>query len=341
MGGARALSKVQYGKEAHGVRGTAVAATKIAAGAEIKAVPMDRKVAFIEDALGLKAKTARASLYELLVEDGISIPDAYFQILPMIFSCGLKGNITPSEVTSGQGDYLWSFTPSLTATNDQDSITLQLGDDQQAYRIEYTMFKSIKITGEIDQGGGDAKISIEVEYFGRQVAKNAFTSALSLPTMTTMNAKLARLYKDTAWSGKGVTELANGLRKFEFEIITGLHPKMMGSANKYFNVHGESYLEAMLTLTLEGNSDAVTLFDDAKTDPPTASCFGIKITGPAIGSGTNHELDLYIWGAPESVEALSSESNGNNLHQVLIHGMYDTTGAKLLDVAVTTNTSTI
>lgn len=335
----RALSKVQYGKES--TKGTSVAATKILAGAEIKAVPMDRKPEFIEDALGVKAKSARSSVYELMVEDTLSIPAAYFQLLPMIFSCGLKGNITPTETTSGQGDYLWTHTPVLTATGSQDSLTLEFGDDVQEYEVEYVMFKKIKISGEIGQDGGASPVSIEVDYFGRQVTKSTFTGALSLPTMTTMNAKLARLYKDTAWAGKGVTELTNSLRKFEFEIITGLHPKMMGSANKYFNTHGESFIEAMLTLTLEGDSSANTIFDNAKTDPPTAACYGIKIAGPQIGSGGTHELDLYIWGAPEMVEPLSEESNGNNLHQVLIHGMYDTTGAKIMDAIVTTNTSTI
>src|SRR3972149_5214667 len=61
----RALSKFQYGKEVISTHGTAVAATKILAGAQIKSVAPDRKPAFIPDALGVKARSTRSEIYEL------------------------------------------------------------------------------------------------------------------------------------------------------------------------------------------------------------------------------------------------------------------------------------
>lgn len=337
--GTRALSKIQYGKET--MRGTAVAATKILAGAQIKGVPSDQKPEFIADALGVKAQSNRVAVYEKLVEDTITIEQAYFQILPFIFSLGLKGNVTATEVTGSQLDYLWAFTPSLTATNAPDTVTLEVGDDVDAFEIEFAMIKRIKISGEVAQDGGVSAVAIEVEYFGRQVTKTSFTGALSLPTMTTMNAKLATLFKDALWSNKGVTEVANVLRGFEFEIINGFHPKMMGSANKYFNTFGESFIDVMLTLTLEGVAAADDYFDDWKTDPPTAKAHAIKIVGPQIGSGATHYLHLFVWGAPELVVPLDSEVNGNNLHQVLIHGQYGATGAQIVGVDVSTNINAI
>jgi hypothetical protein len=339
MAATRAFSKFQYGKEVISTHGTAVAATKILAGAQIKGVPTDRQTQFIEDALGVRAASARSNVYELLVEDTLTLPACYFQALPMIFSCGLKGNITASEVTANQGDYLWTFTPSMTATNAPDSITLEMGDDTQAYEVEYVMFRSIKVSGEIAQDGGDSPVQVEVEYFGRQVTATTFTGALSLPTMTTMNAKQTILYKDALWANKGTTALASTLRGFEFEIMTGLHPKFFGSADKYFTTHGESILGAMLTLTLEGNSSADGIFDDYQAG--TAAAYAIKITGPLIGTGTAHSLNLFVYGKPESVIPLNEESSGNNLHAVVIHGMYDTTGAQILDVLCTTNSNTI
>lgn len=333
---ARALSKIQYGKET--VKGTAVAATKVLAGAEIKGVPVDRKPDFPEDALGVRARAARSEVYELLVEDTLTIPAAYFQMLPMIFSCGLKGNVTPTEVTPSQVDELWSFTPSMTAANAPDSLTLELGDDVQEYEVEYVMFKRIKVSGQIDQGGGASPVTIEVDYFGRQMAESTFTGALAIPTMTTMNAKLSKLYLDPLWANKGTTEKAI-LRGFEFEIITGVHPKFFGSADKFFTVHDESVIDVMLTLTLEGLAAADTYFDDFQAQ--TAKAHALKIVGPVIGSGTPHSLNMFVWGVPEMVEPLSAESNGNNLHQVLIHGLYGATGAQIVDVQVTTNSLTI
>jgi len=335
MAATRAFSKFQYGQETISTHGTAVAATKILAGAEIKGVPIDRKPQFIEDALGVRAASARSKVYELLVEDTLSLPNAYFQVLPMIFSCGLKGGVTPS---TSSGEHTWAFTPSMTASNTPDSITLEMGDDTQAYEVEFVMFKSIKVSGEIAQDGGESPVSIEVEYFGRQVTATTFTGSLSLPAMTTMNAKLARLYKDAAWANKGTTEIASTLRAFEFEIMTGLHPKFFGDANRYFSTFGESIIGAMLTLTLEGNASADAIWDDFIAE--TAAAYALKINGPTISSNP-HALNMFVYGKPESVIPLNEESSGNNLHAVVIHGMYDTTGAQIVDVNCVTDVNTI
>jgi hypothetical protein len=339
MAATRAFSKFQYGKEDINTHGTAVAATKILAGATIQGVPTDIKPQFIEDALGVRAASARSNVYEKIVEDTLTMPSAYFQALPFVFSCGLKGAVTAGEVTANQADYLWAFTPSMTATNTPDSITLEMGDDTQAYEVEHVMFKTIKISGDIAQDGGDSPVQVEVEYFGRQVTATTFTNSLALPTMTTMNAKLARLYKDAAWAGKGTTEITSTLRGFELEIMTGLHPKFFGSADKFFTTFGESIIGAMLTLTLEGNSSADAIWDDFKAE--TAAAYALKINGPVIGTGGPHNLTVCVWGKPESVIPLNEESSGNNLHAVVVHGMYGTTGAQILSVDVTTSTNTI
>lgn len=334
-----AFSKIQYGKESKVAHGTPVAATDLLAGAEIKGIPNDRKPTFIEDAIGVRAASARSNVYELLVEDTLSVPHAYFQAVPLFFSCGLKGDITPTETTGGQGDYAWAFTPSMTTSNTPDSMTVQMGDDTQEYTVEYVMFKTIKVSGTIDQGGGDSPVSIEGNYFGRQFTAATFTPGLSIPAMTTMNAKQAKLYKDTAWAGKGVTELAGVLRGFEFEVMTGVHPKFFGSADKYFTTHGESVIGAMLTLTLEWDATTSPIYTDYQNE--TARAYAIKIAGPQIGSGANHGLNMFIWGKPESVIPLSSQSNGNNLVSVVIHGVYDTVGAQIVDVDCTTSSNTI
>ena len=336
MAANRAFSKFQYGKES--TRGTAVAATKMLL-AQIKGIPVDRKPKFIEDALGVRARSARSAIYQYLVEDTLTIPDLYTQCLPLFFSCGLKGNVSASEQTPSQTDYKWTFLPNMTSDNSPDTITLEMGDDTQAFEIEYAMFRRLKFAGDIPQDAGAAPITLEADYFGRQVTPTTFTAALSIPTATTLSAKAARLTKDATWANRGNTEVANILRGFELELLTGTHNKHMGSSNKYFNSHGESYIEVMLTLTLEGISAADTLFDDFQAG--NAYAFGLEIDGPQIGSGTNHNLSLYVWGQPEMVRPLDAESQGNNLHQVLIHGLYGTTGAQIFEALVTTTVNAI
>lgn len=332
-----ALHIIQYGKES--TRGTAVAATRKLM-AEKKAVPVDRKPTFVEDALGVRARATRMRDDVRLVKDTLVVPHAYYQCLPMFFSCGLKGNITPTETTPAQADYLWTFLPSMTGNNSPDTITLEIGDEVQAYEQEYLMFESIKIGGQVPQDAGEAPVKIEGAYFARQNTRTTATAAIAIPTMTSVNAKLVKFYKDTAWSGRGVSEITQVLRDYEVEIMTGNHPKMLGSGQRYFDTHGEGFIGCMMTLTLEGTAAVnSTLYTDFEANTPYA--YSLQFTGPQIGSGTNHSLIVNAWMGIESIEPLSQRVNGNNLTKVLLHSLYDTTGANTLEVKVTTNQNTI
>lgn len=334
----RAFSIVQYGKETISTHGTAVAATRKLA-AEIKGLPIDRRPQFIKDADGTRIDNTRVEIYEHFVEDTITIPNGYFQALPLALSCGVKGDVTATETTGGQGDYAWDHTPSMSASNTLDSVTLELADDEVSGEIEYVMFRNIKLAGDIPQNGGDAPVSIELQYFGRQFTKSTFTAAQSLPSITAMNAKLTQLYKDTLWADKGETEVASTLRGFELELMTGVHPKFMGSADKFFTTHGESILGAMLTLTLEGNSAAELFFDDFQAK--TARAYALKIIGPQIGTGVNHLFQFYGYMVPELVKPLDSESEGNNLTAVVLRTAKESVTGQNIDFDLVTNINAI
>lgn len=334
----RAFSIVQYGKETKTTHGTAVAATRKLA-AEIKGIPVDRKPQFIKDADGTRIDSTRAEIYEHYVEDTLSIKNGYFQALPLVMSCGIKGDVTATETTPAQADYAWDHTPSMSATNALDSITLELADDEISGEIEYVMFDNIKLAGEIAQDGGDSPVSIDLKYFGRQFTKSAFTANQSLPDITAINAKLARIYKDAAWANKGTTEVASVLRGFELELLTGVHAKFMGSADKFFTTHGESLLGAILTLTLEGGSSAELFFDDFQTK--TAKTYALKLAGPQIGTGSTHTFNFYGWMVPESVIPLDSESSGNNLTAVVLRTVKEPVTGQNIDFDLITNINAI
>jgi len=339
--GERAFSKLQWGKET--TKGTAVVADTYLYSAPI-AVNPDRTPHRPTDLSGTRARSVagRSYFYEYLVRNSLNFDadhPAYFQNLPMLFSCGLKGAITPSEVTPSQSDYLWTFTPSLTASNTPDSGTLEVGDDVQAYETEYVMFERYAISGEVSQDGGPAQVQIATDFFGRQWTATSFTGSIALPTVTPMNAALATIKRDTTWAGVGVTAVNSILRGFNVEILTGVHPKFHGSGQRYFNVHGESYVDVMATFTFEGNSDADAIWDLMNSQ--ALSVLRLAITGPQIGTGTNHSLIIDIGGTWENVVPMGGEDRGNNLHTAILKGVYDATGAKLLQLTVTTNVAAI
>jgi len=258
-----------------------------------------------------------------------------------LFSLLLKGNITPVEQNGGEGDYLWTFTPDLTsgADNDLDSITLEVGDDQQAYEIEYGMLESMNISGTVTQDEGINPVVVNGSLFGRQVTATSYTGAISLPTMTNLNSKLARLYVDTSWAGIGGTEKTNILRGFSIDIIGGAHPKFMGSANPYFNTHGQGHIALMASLTLERNAASDALFDDYQAT--TERFYRLEINGPQIGSGDVQNLTIDFSGYLENVIPLASEDRGNNIDTAMVNMTYNDTGSKALQVTCTTNVSAI
>lgn len=328
--GEKVFRKVQFGLEADATPGTAVLATSMFLGTAN--VPVDRKPVYPEDTLGLRSRANRSVIYQIGVDKfTLKVEHGYFQALPFLLSTLLK-ECTPTETTPSQSDYLWAYTPSLTAANDPRTATIEVGDDTQAYEIEYCMGKSLKIEGKL---GENAPVSLEQEFFGKQVTPTTFT-VLSLPSgVEEMAANTAQIFIDSAWANLGGTEKTSLLREFSVEILTGNHPKYHGG-ELTMTGHGEGALDCMITFTFEGNSDADVLFDSFQAQ--TTKAIRLAVTGGQIGTGTNHGLIVDAFGTFEEVIPLGSEKDGDNLHTAVFHSINDGSGHQFA-VSVTTNKS--
>lgn len=332
--GELAFRKIQYGKET--TKGTAVAATKIWPGKIV--VPADRKPQFPEITSGRRARAQKGVVNQILV-DGftLSADPVPFQLLPAIFSAGLKGNITAAEQTTDQDDYLWDHTPSLTATNAPDSLTVEYGDDTQAYEIEYCMARRIKLAGSL---GDDAGVSLEAEMFGKQISTSTFTASLAPLAYEFAVANLVKIYIDPAWASLGSTEKTGLLQAWDVEILTGLHPKFHAAGVKTFTGHGEGFIDAMATFTFEGGSEADGLWDVFRAGTPKA--IRIEMLGSQIGTGDPYSCTIDLYGEFEEVIPLASEKNGNNLHTAIFHALDDNQATPhTVAVKVTTNNNAV
>ena len=333
--GNRFFSKVQIGKENPASHGTAVAATRLLLG-KVPAVNSDRKPVIPDEDVGIRARGVRALVHQYLYSNTLSTEHGYFQQMPFVLS-SIKGGVTPTEQTPAQADYLWNQTPSLVAgvSNAPDSFTVELGDDTQAFESEYAMFERVRISGQVSQGMEVSPVNVEADFFGRQLTPTTFTAAIPQPGAEPMNAKLARLYVDSAWSGIGGTEKTNLLRAFDIELLTGVHPKFSGSGNKYFNNHGEGLIMATANFTFEGLAAADAIFDAQQA--VTFQAVRLEISGGQIGTGLNHRLRVDIGGVWESVAPLGGDDRTDNLHTATLIDYYDATGAKNLQLETVTN----
>ena len=335
----RVFTKQQWGLES--VNGTAVAADTMLLAAPISIDP-DRTPQYPEDQAGIRARSTRSKIYSRMARNSL-VFDAtnplYFQALPILFSMGLKGGVTPVEQNPSEGDYLWDHSPSLTGSNSIDSGTLEAGDDTQAYEAEYVMLERLHIAGEIDQEGGESPVTGDFDWFGRQWTGTTFSGGVAIPSTEIMNAKLARFYLDTTWANVGTTEKTNILRAFDVEILTGVHPKMTGSANQYFGTHGEGFISFMASFTLERGSDSDAIYDALLSQ--ALQVVRLEITGSQIGAGDNHTLTLDFGGTWENVLPIAGEDRANNFDTAMLHDVYDGTGAKILQASCITDVSAI
>jgi len=340
--GVKVLTKVQYGLES--AHGTAVAAdTMLLMTASLS--EDDRQVHIPEVDMGVRTnRLLSASVVRKLVADGIGLEDtdgAYFQMFPVLFSCGLLGSVSPAEQTGSQGDYLWTFAAPQTATENIETLTLEVTDDVQAYEIPYCMVRSITISGDCVSG----EVHCSADLVGRFVDQTTVTGGVSIPTVEMCVGKLSQIYIDSTWAGIGGTELSNCLINWQVTLNTGAHPKFWGTANRYFSGHEQGAITGEAQFTFERTSDVATeelYFRPASGGVARTDRFvQLKLSGTQIGSGDNHTLALDMAGQWTSWSPLGGEEEGNSLDVATLTFGYDATGAQSFRALVTTNVSAI
>ena len=332
--GERAYKILQYGVETN--HGEHVAATKKWLGDA--QVPKDRDAVRPAYNLGVRSRAAGNHIYQKQISSlPLALDDSYYQGLAWLLAMTLKGGVTPGEVTTGQGDYLWTFTPSLVAASadSMQSFTVEIGDDLQCYDVGYLMGRSIKFSAQM---GANAALKVSVDAFADEVTKVTATGALAIPAITPIVANNTKFYTNASWATVGNTIKAGVLRGWDLEIISGLHQKFLGNS-LVPNGHGVSYLDWKLALTLEDNATAADWFTWFQAQ--TAMAIRLEIPGPQIGTGATHKIRFDLWGAPAQADPMGSEVDGNHIMPVTVDSLYATTGAATLACALTTNVNTL
>ncbi|MCK5564536.1 MAG: hypothetical protein KAJ07_04765 [Planctomycetes bacterium] len=335
--GERALTKILVGIEA--VKGTGVAATDMYL-LENPPIPDDKTNEVVADDSGLRGPGVRVRNGDVVgILDTLPFADIYFQALPSLLSCGVVGSVTPTEQTTTEGDYEWDFDPSLSATNDPESMTLERGDDDGVIEHNYVMFEGYRFQWEIPQQKGSARLACEGQYFARQNVDSSYTGAIAIPVVNNINSKLIRFYRDASWANLGNTEKTNLLRGGDIQFFTGVHPKFLGGANKFFDTDGEGDLMFTAAFTFERGTESEAI--RALKDTATKSFVRLEVEGPAIGGGVNHKFTMDLAGFWKDVVDLDSNDRGNNITTAVLEGIIDVTASKVYRLAVITNVAAI
>jgi len=314
--GERALSVVQYGLENPAAHGTPVAATRMALKV-VEPIASDRVPSFPEEDFGARAKSLRSWIGQHMVSDTLTFEEAYYEMLPLMFNCGVQGAIIP--VVNGVA-WNWTYAPLMKGVNAPDSFTLEKGDDVVNYECSYAMFERINIKGTCNQGSEVSPVTVTGDFFAQEWDSAAVTALVPI-TVWPINAKLATLDIDATWAGRGTTPMTDTLRAFDIDIMTGVHPKMLGGATKKFNIDAEGIMHITSSFTFEGNALASIEYGHYLTQ--TNRAYQLTITNPA--SPVPSVLEIEVFGRWREVIPFAEEDRGNNLFTLIHESILDPT----------------
>jgi len=340
--GNKALTIVQYGLEA--ANGTAVPAdTRLVVTATLP--DSDRELVVPSAGTGMRVPDViDNAYYRRQAAEGIQLdtPDgAYFQILPLLLSCCVDGDITPVEQNVGEADWMWTFDESLTGVETLDTFTLEAGDQfagNSAFEVAYCIVKELTIAGNAETG--EATVSATID--GDKLTPGTLTAVATLPTFQPIHGKKMRLYIDATWAGLGGTEKTGTMLDFSAKLVGGGHHKRRGGSTLIAESHGQDRVELMCTISFEHNATAIAEAAEFYSDTTTARFIRLEVEGAQIGAGDNHKLTIDMAGVWQSWSPfINTDQDGNTISVGTFKVGYDVTGTRAFGIAVTTDVAAI
>jgi hypothetical protein len=332
MPGIEVFSRIALGKET--TKGTPVAPTRRFYGVVAGNLELGDLWAFHEaENRGLRTRPARAPTllreapaFKLADTDGIGYDD-----LVAPFSMGIRGG----QTGAGAGaDKTWTFTAQNTGANSPEAFSLDVGDDNQNWRLQYVMPKRWSVTAE--QAG---LTRFEADCFAQRAIKTAAAAPAEVSPVK-IPGQLWQIKFATTFAGLTAASVQTTfLRSFSVEWMTGLVPRFYLDGNVYMGQHVETDLSGKLHLEVEATALAVSELVD-KWRAGTLDFVRLKATGPTLGS-SNYSLqfDLPVyWDQPKPI---ASVDEGVNLYSTDARIAYDSTSAKSLEATLVCSLSAI
>lgn len=319
MAGLRKLRKMQLGPEA--TAGTAVAATTIWRGLTNGIEALD-DVQFIEEDIGSLGGANRTMKVAVGAQCEVVETPFTFEQFPWLCQAGVEAQKTGVADGAGSGK-IYTFDFPLTAANTLKTLTVEAGNNQKVYELEYGFVPSFTVRGE-----PDAAVMMAGMFRGRQRTATTFTEALTAPSVDEAVFNMSQLYLDAAGGTMGNTAITCALMGFNIQVNTGLMPEQAGNGSMLFCDLSAPAWEIQTDvvfrhLTAEDTEEANWLAE-------TARLLEIKLTGPALASaGTTYTYKTARFQFPGKWTkfAVLSDRNGTDIITGTFMAKYDPTAA--------------
>src|SRR5215831_8144692 len=237
----------------------------------------------------------------------------------------LKGAVVP---TGAGADKTATYVPLMTAANNPESWSIDVGDDVQNWRIQYGMWSRFKLSAELN-----SVTQLEGDLFGQRAVKGtkaspAMQSAVKIPGEL-WTVKFASSIAGLA----GASISTNLMLSWDLDVQTGLIWRHYMDGNLYGAQHVETTISAALTLKVESTAVAVSEFYD-KWLSQTLDFVRLKATSPVVlgGSAYSAQIDLPIlW---SNVAPISEDDQDINLYGIQGNLAYDSTSAASIQATI-------
>lgn len=324
MAGIKALRLLQLGRET--TAGTIVAATTVWRG--VGTLEDMREPVFPEEDIGYLSGTDRSYVPKLEGALSLESVPATFEQLPHILEMGIK-TATPVQDGSGSG-YIYQYDFPTTAPNTIKTYTIEGGDNQEAEVMEYCHVSEFTLEGE----AGDVwKMSANV--VGRQVALQAFTGSVAVPTVEEMLFQKSKLYIDAIGGTWGTTLKSNTLLSASLNFVTGIIPKYAADGNLYFSFIQYTQPEVRLSVTFEHESTAAA--EKVNWRNQTPRLIRLLVEGNAFTTaGTTYSVKtgfIDLAGKWTKFNAIG-DRDGNDIIEAEFLSRYDATAGKFGKIVV-------
>lgn len=315
MPGTQIFTYANVGKET--VRGTPVAPTRQLYVEGTGILDIDPSQNFHEgENRGVRTRIVRATQQaedvslSMRYASGVGYDDL---VIPFSQLAGGKTGV------GGTADKTWTFTPSMTAANSPEAYSIDVGDDIQNWRCQYSMLNAFTMSAST----GDVT-SLSMDWFAQRAVKVAKAAPATNAAVKIPGDLWTVKYAATAAGLPGAAVQTNFLLNWELQVQTGLKNRHYLDGNLYFGQHVETDISGVLQMTVESTALAVSEFYD-KWMAQTVSFVRLKATGPVLGgSFYSAQIDLPV--IYSKVRPVGGQREGINLYEIIANLAYDPTG---------------
>lgn len=323
MAGIKPLKKIQLGRQSSE---TIVAATTVWRGTG--SLRDEREPVFPAEDIGYLSGTSRSYIPKIGAGIDLESVEATFEQFPHLLEMSIK-TVTPTQDGTGSG-YIYQYDFPTTAAPTIKPYTVEGGDNQQAEVMDYAHCAEWTLEGN----KGEAWMK-SGNLVGRQIANQAFTASVAVPTVEEMLFQRTKLYIDAIAGAWGTTLKSNTLLSASLNYKSGIIPKWVADGNLFYSFYQFTQPEVRLSITFEHDGNATAEKDFWRSQ--TARLLRLKIEGSTFAAaGTTYSVKtclIDLAGKWVGFEPLGDE-DGNNIVEAEFLARYDATGAKFGKVVV-------